>query len=68
MRGILAYDAFAGRVITQKPPPWGDRMVEEWADEHDTHVCEWIQEQGIPAAPGVVGRAIQTVARPPAPR
>jgi predicted P-loop ATPase len=60
-QGVLAYDAFAARVITQKPPPWGDRTVEEWADEHDTRACEWIQEQGIPAAAGVVGRAIQTV-------
>jgi predicted P-loop ATPase len=26
-RGVLAYDAFAARVITQKPPPWGDQTV-----------------------------------------
>jgi predicted P-loop ATPase len=62
-QGVLAYDAFAARVITQKPPPWGNRTVEEWVDEHDTRACEWIQEQGVPAAPGVVGRAVQTVAR-----
>jgi hypothetical protein len=34
-QGVLAYDAFATRVITQEPTPRG-RMVEEWADEHDT--------------------------------
>jgi predicted P-loop ATPase len=62
-QGVLAYDAFAARVITQKPLPWGDRTVEEWADDHDTRACEWMQEQGIPAAAGVVGRGIQTVAR-----
>jgi predicted P-loop ATPase len=61
-QGVLAYDAFAARVITQKPLPWGDR-TEEWADDHDTRACEWMQEQGIPAAAGVVGRGIQTVAR-----
>jgi hypothetical protein len=66
-QGVLAYDAFAARVITQKPPPWGNRTVEEWVDEHDTRACEWIQEQGVPAAPGVVGRAVQTVAREPRP-
>ena len=62
-QGVLAYDAFAARVITQKPLPWGDRTVEEWADDHDTRACEWMQEEGIPAGAGVVGRAIQTVAR-----
>ena len=62
-QGVLAYDEFAARVITQKPLPWGDPRVEGWADEHDTHACEWMQEQGIPVAAGVVGRAIQTVAR-----
>jgi predicted P-loop ATPase len=60
---VLAYDAFAARVITQKAPPWGNRGGEAWADEHDSRACEWLQDQGIPAAPGVVGRAVQTVAR-----
>jgi predicted P-loop ATPase len=62
-QGVLAYDEFAARVITQNALPWGDPRVEGWADEHDTLTCEWIQEQGIPAAAAVVGRAIQTVAR-----
>jgi predicted P-loop ATPase len=62
-RNVLAYDAFAARVITQNAPPWGDRGGEAWADEHDSRTCEWLQDQGIPAAPGVVGRAVQTVAR-----
>src|ERR1700729_864089 len=42
-QGVLAYDAFAARVITQKPPPWGG-TVAEWADEHDSRACEWLQE------------------------
>jgi predicted P-loop ATPase len=62
-QGVLAYDAFAARVTTQEPPPWGDRTVEEWADDHDTRACEWLQENGIPATVGVAGRGIQTVAR-----
>ena len=37
---VLAYDAFAARVITQTQLPWGDRTVEEWADDHDTRACE----------------------------
>ena len=49
-------------MITQKPTPWGN-LVEEWDDEHDTRACEWVQEEGIPAAVGVIGRAIQNVAR-----
>jgi predicted P-loop ATPase len=62
-QGVLAYDEFAARVITHKTLPWGEPRVQAWVDEHDTRACEWMQEQGIPAAAGVVGRAIQTVAR-----
>ena len=61
--GVLAYDEFGERVITRKPPPWGGPTVQQWADDHDTRTCEWMQEQGIPAPVGVVGRGIQTVAR-----
>ena len=63
--GVLAYDDFAACVITKKPPPWeGSKgpTVKRWADEHDVRACEWMQEQDIPAL-GVVGRAIQSVAR-----
>ena len=55
-RAYWLVDEFAARVITQKPLPWGNPRVEGWADEHDTHACEWMQEQGIPVAAGVVGR------------
>jgi predicted P-loop ATPase len=60
---VLAYDEFAGRVITRKSLPWGDPDTERWSDDHDTRTCEWMQEQGIPASVGHVGRAIHTVAR-----
>jgi predicted P-loop ATPase len=59
----LAYDEFAVRVVTKKPPPWGGPNVEKWADDHDTRACAWFQERGINAAVGVVGRGIQAVAR-----
>jgi predicted P-loop ATPase len=62
-RGVLAYDEFAARVVTTKPPPWGGPPGERWADDHDTRACAWMQEQHIPAALGTVGHAIQTVAR-----
>jgi predicted P-loop ATPase len=62
-RGVLAYDEFAARVITKRPPPWGGPTVERWADEHDVRACAWMQEQDISVALGVVGHAIQTVAR-----
>jgi putative DNA primase/helicase len=62
-KDLLAYDQFAARVTTRKSPPWGGRPVEQWGDEHDTRTCAWMQEHEIPAALGVVGRAIQTVAR-----
>jgi predicted P-loop ATPase len=37
--------------------------VTRWEDEHDVRACAWMQEHDIPAALGVVGHAIQTVAR-----
>ena len=61
--GVLAYDEFAVRVVTKRPPPWAGTNVAKWADDHDTRACAWFQEQGINAAVGIVGRAIQTVAR-----
>jgi predicted P-loop ATPase len=60
--GVLAYDEFAEHVITTKALPWGGAAVDGWGDEHDTRACEWMQEQGIPASLGIVGRAVQAVA------
>jgi putative DNA primase/helicase len=62
-KGVLAYDTFAAKVITVKPPPWGGPTVDPWADEQDTRACEWMQDHGIPVGVGMVGRAIQSVAR-----
>jgi predicted P-loop ATPase len=62
-QGVLAYDEFAGRVITRKLPPWGGPTVERWTDYHDARACEWFQEHEIAASAGVVGRGIQTAAR-----
>ena len=61
--GVLAYDEFAARAITRKPPPWSDQTAERWTDYHDARACEWFQEHEIAAPAGVVGRGIQTVAR-----
>ena len=60
--GVLAYDVFAARTITTKPPPWSDEALEWWTDYHDVRACEWFQEQGIPVTVGMVGRGIQVVA------
>lgn len=60
---VLAFDEFAARTITKRPAPWGDRTGEPWSDVHDTRACAWFQDVGIPANVGVVGRAIQTIAR-----
>jgi excisionase family DNA binding protein len=59
----LAYDDFAVRVVTKRPPPWGGSNVEKWTDDHDTRACAWFQSRGINAAVGVIGRGIQAVAR-----
>jgi predicted P-loop ATPase len=60
---VLAYDEFEIRVVTRRPPPWRGAKVAKWADDHDTRACAWFQDVGIPANVGVVGRAIQTIAR-----
>jgi predicted P-loop ATPase len=60
---IIAYDEFSAKVITTRSPPWCNRTVERWTDDDDTRACEWFQEQGIPATVGIVGRAVQTIAR-----
>jgi hypothetical protein len=62
-RGVLTYDEFAARVVTRKPPPWSNRIIERWTDDCDSRACAWLQKQGIPTPVGVVGRAIQTVAK-----
>jgi putative DNA primase/helicase len=62
--GVLAYDEFAGKVVTKKPPPWSDDgVINQWLDQHETEATAWFQRQGINAAVGVVGRAIQRAAR-----
>jgi predicted P-loop ATPase len=63
MQGILAYDEFAEEVITRNTTPWGNAAREKWTDDDDTRTCEWLQDEGILAPQGIVGRAIQTVAR-----
>jgi predicted P-loop ATPase len=60
---VLAYDAFAARAITRKPPPWSDQTAQQWTDYDDSRACEWFQEHEIAAPSGVVGRGIQTAAR-----
>jgi len=61
--GVLAYDEFAARAITTKPPPWANQTAERWTDYDDARACEWFQRQEIAVQIGVVGRGIQTVAR-----
>ncbi|MFZ0426333.1 MAG: virulence-associated E family protein [Xanthobacteraceae bacterium] len=59
---VLAYDTFAARAITKRPPPWSDQTVAQWTDYDDNRACEWFQEHEIAAPFGMVGRGIQTVA------
>ena len=51
-QGVLAYDEFAARAITRKPPPWSDQAVERWMDYHDARGCEWFEEHEIAASSG----------------
>jgi predicted P-loop ATPase len=62
-QSVLAYDEFAEEVITRNATPWGSAAAEKWTDDDDNRTCEWMQDEGILAAHGIVGRAVQTVAR-----
>jgi predicted P-loop ATPase len=63
-RGVLAYDEFKARVIIRKRPPWGPEDLDApWVDHHEALTRVWFQQQGVNAAFGDTGRAIQTVAR-----
>jgi predicted P-loop ATPase len=62
-RDVLAFDEFAIRTIAKRSVPWGDRTGQQWSDDDDIRACAWLQQVGVPANVGVVGRAIQTIAR-----
>ena len=62
--GVFALDEFANHVTIRKPPPWGSTDVDvELTDHHVNQTRVWFQREGIKAAQGDVGRAIQSAAR-----
>jgi predicted P-loop ATPase len=63
-KGVLAYDEFAARVVLKKRLPWGEEAPgAQWNDHHDSLTRTWFQREGIKAAQGDVGRAVQAAAR-----
>ncbi|MGE0357311.1 MAG: VapE domain-containing protein [Burkholderiales bacterium] len=39
-RGVIAFDEFANRIVTRKPPPWGGKPG-EWTEADDARVGVW---------------------------
>jgi predicted P-loop ATPase len=63
-KGVLAHDEFNARVVIRKRPPWGDETPQApWTDHHESLTRVWFQREGINAAQGDIGRAIQAAAR-----
>ena len=61
---VLGHDEFNNRVAIRKRPPWGDEPPDApWSDHHETLTRKWFQNEGINAALGDVGRAVQAAAR-----
>ena len=62
--GVFAFNEFGNRVVIRKPPPWGSTVTDVPLTDHfESKVRCWFQREGIKAAQGDCGRAIQSVAR-----
>lgn len=68
--GVLAYDAFAGCVVTAKTPPMRvqDRPVlhvsGEWTDEDSTRSAAWFQDAvGFEPPTAMIGDGVAAIAR-----
>ena len=64
--GVLAYDEFALVAMAMLPPPWLQRLNDEWTprpwtDTDDVLATEWLQRNDICVQDA--GRAAETVAR-----
>lgn len=62
LKGLLAYDEFAGVTATLRPAPWrqGGGI---WGEDDDRHLAEWLQVRGIGVNSNIAAEAAETVAR-----
>jgi putative DNA primase/helicase len=68
--GVLAYDEFAGAVVTTRPPPWeGDDApahvaAGEWTEEDATRTAAWLsRNHELDVGVGTVMEAVSVVSR-----
>jgi len=63
-KGVLAHDEFNARVVIRKRPPWEGVVPDApWSDHYESLTRAWFQREGLNAAMGDVGRAVQAAAR-----
>ncbi len=67
---VLAFDEFAGDLVTRAAPPWYDDDAPagtasgDWSDEDITRLCAWLQRaHKLDARPTMVLSAVAVVAR-----
>lgn len=68
-RGVLAWDAFAERVITTRPPPWDpsatpqDHRAGPWRETDTGRVVDWLaRNEKLAIKAGVVHEAVPIIA------
>jgi hypothetical protein len=68
-RGVIAQDAFAGMVVTLKPPPWhpADAPAQigtgEWTEADSSRAAHWLaRRESMQVGPRVVDEAVAVVA------
>jgi predicted P-loop ATPase len=62
-KGVLRFDEFATRVVIKRRPPFEAAINTPWTDHDESQARVWFLRQGIKAAAGDVGRAVQAAAR-----
>lgn len=65
LKGLVALDAFANKIMLTGTPPWeSDPVPRVWADADDVNLQNWLQCEGVPIASVLaVGNAVQVVAQ-----
>jgi len=62
--GVLAYNAFSLRAVTQQPAPWPQSTTgANWSDFDDSQLAAWLQRYGVAVNSRVAAEAAQTIAQ-----
>ncbi|MBB4287682.1 VapE domain-containing protein [Roseospira goensis] len=64
--GALVLDAFAEKILVQRPLPWSpptEDLPRQWSDADDVQLAVWLQRRDINVTPVVTARAVAAYAR-----